>query len=80
MTGKAMDYCHRDLGKHFLLNDKYSQVLEIGAGTSPHISYIKHIYNKYYSLETSKFAVEYLKKNSSHLLQWNQNAWFKLIL
>jgi len=62
MTGKAMDYCHRDLGKHFLLNDKYSQVLEIGAGTSPHISYIKHIYNKYYSLETSKFAVEYLKK------------------
>ena len=62
MTGKAMDFCHRDLEKHFLLNDKYSQVLEIGSGTSPHISYIKHIYDKYYSLETSKFAVGYLKK------------------
>lgn len=62
MTGRAMDYGHRDLEKYFLLDDKYSRVLEIGAGTSPHISYIKHMYDKYYSLETSKFAVKYLKK------------------
>ena len=62
ITGKAMDYCHRDLEKCFLLNKKYSQVLEIGAGTSPHINYIKHNYDKYYSLETSKFAILYLKK------------------
>tara|TARA_Y100001970_G_C14222759_1_gene853661 strand:+ start:2000 stop:2686 length:687 start_codon:yes stop_codon:yes gene_type:complete len=62
MTGKAMDYCHKDLEKYFLLNNKFPKVLEIGAGTSPHINYIEHKYDKYYSLETSKFAIKFLKK------------------
>ena len=32
-------------------NEKKSNVLEIGAGTNPHIDYLKHEYDKYYIID-----------------------------
>ena len=33
------------------------KVLEIGAGTAPHIKYIKHNFDEYHIIETSDFAI-----------------------
>ena len=38
------------------------KVLEIGAGSEPHLKYVEHSYKQYFFLETSKFAINLLKK------------------
>ena len=55
INGIAMRYCHRKL-ECFKGKEKYDHVLEIGAGTAPHINYIKHKFDKYYIAETSKIG------------------------
>ena len=40
----------------------FRSVLEIGAGSSPHLKYVKHEFGKYFFLENSKFAIDFLKK------------------
>ena len=63
-VGVMMKLCHEGLenNRHLknLKND--CKVLEIGAGTSPHLEFVKHKFSKYFFLETSKFAVNFLKK------------------
>ncbi len=44
-------------------NRKFNDILEIGAGTQPHIKYINHKFNNYYCCENSKFTINFLKKN-----------------
>ncbi len=63
-VGLLMNICHKGLEddvKHFKTknNDK---ILEIGAGTSPHMNYIQSNFKKYFFLENSKFSIKYLKK------------------
>ena len=43
-------------------NKEYENILEIGAGTHPHINYINHKFKNYYCVENSHFAIKYLKK------------------
>ena len=59
--GFAMRYCHRQLEK-FNRIKKYSKVLEIGAGTAPHIDYLKHDCDEYFIAETSSYAIELYKE------------------
>jgi SAM-dependent methyltransferase len=61
LIGFATRYCHRQLEK-FKREKKYSKVLEIGAGTLPHIDYLKHDYDEYFIAETSSTAVEFYKE------------------
>jgi phosphatidylethanolamine/phosphatidyl-N-methylethanolamine N-methyltransferase len=63
-VGLLMKLCHRQLEhKNYSKNfNQKTQVLEIGAGSSPHFNYISHAYGKYIFLENSKFAINYLKK------------------
>jgi len=60
LLGYALRYSHRQLEK-FNGKKKYSKVLEIGAGTSPHIDYLKHGYDEYFVAETSDYALEFYK-------------------
>ncbi len=63
-VGLMMKICHQGLEKVKAIHDikKNSSILEIGAGTSPQIGYIKHSYKKYIFLENSNFALSFLKK------------------
>ena len=60
LLGYAMRYSHRKLEK-FIGKKKYSKVLEIGAGSAPHIDYLKHDYDEYFVVETSNNALEFYK-------------------
>jgi SAM-dependent methyltransferase len=60
LLGYAMRYSHRQLEK-FNRKKKYSKVLEIGAGSAPHIDYLKHDYDEYFVAETSDHALEFYK-------------------
>ena len=61
LLGFAMRYCHRQL-ENFNRKKKYSKVLEIGAGSAPHLDYLKHDYDEYFIAETSSNALEYYKE------------------
>ena len=61
LLGYAMRYSHRQLEK-FNRKKKYSKVLEIGAGSAPHIDYLKHEHDEYFIAETSNTALEFYKR------------------
>ena len=60
LLGYAMRYCQRQLEK-FDKKEKYSKVLEVGAGSEPHLNYLKHDYDEYFIAETSDYALEFYK-------------------
>ena len=74
-VGFLMKSCHLQLenNDYFDKFNKRSQVLEIGAGSSPHFNYISHKFGKYIFLENSKFAIRYLKKK----FKKNKNLYYK---
>ena len=61
LYGYAMRYCHRQL-ENFNREKKYSKVLEIGSGNTPHLNYLKHDYDEYFIAETSSYAIEFYKE------------------
>ena len=61
LNGFLMRYCHRKL-ECFKRKEKYSKVLEIGAGNMPHLDYLKHDYDEYFIAETSTYALEFYKE------------------
>ena len=61
LNGFLMKYCHRKL-ECFKRKEKYSKVLEIGAGNIPHLDYLKHDYDEYFIAETSSYALEFYKE------------------
>ena len=62
LMGFFMNYCHRQL-ENIKFPKKIPMVLEIGAGDSPHIKYLKHDYDEYHIIETSDYALEKDEKN-----------------
>ena len=64
-VGFFMHICHKNLEtdiKSEIDEKRKKKILEIGAGTSPHINYLNENYEKYFFLENSKFSIKYLKK------------------
>ena len=63
--GILMNYCHKKL-ENFKKKETYDKILEIGAGSAPHINYLSHDYNEYHIVDTSEYADEIYKdeKNS----------------
>jgi hypothetical protein len=63
--GTMMKMCHKKLEDSSHLKNLKSncKVLEIGAGSEPHLKYVEHSYKQYFFLETSKFSINLLKKN-----------------
>tara|TARA_Y100000591_G_scaffold236461_1_gene207210 strand:+ start:1886 stop:2578 length:693 start_codon:yes stop_codon:yes gene_type:complete len=64
-VGFFMNICHKNLEvdiKNDAIEKRKKKILEIGAGTSPHINYLNNDYEKYFFLENSKFSIKYLKK------------------
>ena len=76
-VGTMMQLCHKDLeGVKYLVNLKNSsKILEIGAGTSPHLKFIKHKFGRYVFLETSKFAINFLKKKIGNNKKFEFNTY-----
>ena len=64
LLGFAMRYCHRQL-ENFNRKKKYSKVLEVGAGSAPHIGYLKHDYDEYFIAETSSNVQEFYKEKKN---------------
>ena len=62
LMGFFMNYCHNQL-ESIKLPKKIPMVLEIGAGNSPHIKYLKHEFDEYHIIETSDFALENYDNN-----------------
>ena len=60
--GYFMKKCHQDL-ENFPFSDKITNVLEIGAGNSPHYKFINHPYKKYYIIDTTEIKKNYYKNN-----------------
>tara|TARA_B100000035_G_scaffold211467_1_gene181133 strand:+ start:262 stop:927 length:666 start_codon:yes stop_codon:yes gene_type:complete len=63
LMGYFMKKCHQDL-ENFSFKKKIQKVLEIGAGNAPHYKFIKHPYERYYIIETTKIKKKYYKDNS----------------
>jgi len=61
--GLLMDYCHKKLETFRKDSFSFDKILEIGAGSAPHIKYISHNFNEYHIVETSDYASNYLKDN-----------------
>jgi len=63
-VGFLMQMCHRQLENNIdlITFNKKNNILEIGAGSSPHINYVNHYFGHYTFLENSKYAINYLKK------------------
>ena len=64
LLGFVMRYCHRQL-ENFDRKKKYSKILEIGAGSAPHINYLKHDFDEYFVAEISSNALEFYKDNQN---------------
>ncbi len=63
LMGIFMKYCHQQLEK-IEFPGNISKVLEIGAGSAPHINYVKHNFDEYHIIETSDFAINQNFSNS----------------
>ena len=63
LQGFFMKYGHKKLEDFKKKNDHLSKVLEVGAGDSPHYSYIKHTYDEYHIAETSEYVKNFHKDN-----------------
>ena len=63
LMGIFMNHCHKQL-ENVQMPKKMSMVLEIGAGDSPHLEYLKHDFDEYHIIETSDYALENKEENT----------------
>ena len=68
LMGVMMKYCHNTLENFSGNKNKFSKILEIGAGVEPHDKYIKHKYDEYHILETSDYALKQLSSHKNYIL------------
>ena len=62
LFGFFMKLCHKQLENFEFLKD-ISKVLEIGAGSAPHYTFIKHHYDEYHIADTSEIVLKNYEDN-----------------
>ena len=70
INGIAIRHCHKKL-ECFKGKEKYNNVLEIGAGTTAHIDYIKHKFDNYYIAETSEASIKHYENDKIQVFYEN---------
>jgi SAM-dependent methyltransferase len=65
LLGILMKYCHRKLENFNKKNNHYNKVLEIGAGSFPHIDFLSHSFDEYHIAETSDYGIDYNNENKN---------------
>ena len=65
LLGILMRYCHRKLENFNKKNNHFNKVLEIGAGSAPHIDFLNHSFDEYHIAETSDYGIDYNDKNKN---------------
>ena len=68
LLGILMNYCHKKL-EVFQKKDSYDKILEVGAGSAPHIKYLSHSYNEYHIVEVSNYASEVFQDISNEKIK-----------
>ena len=66
-----MNYCHKKL-ENFKKKNSYDKILEIGAGSAPHLKYLTHSFNEYHIAETSDYASEIFDKNLNNKIKFKK--------
>ena len=88
LLGYLMNYCHKKL-EIFKKKNNYDKILEIGAGSAPHLKYLTHSYNEYHIAETSDYASDFFKQNLNNKIKFTKydgkklpydNAYFDRII
>lgn len=65
LQSALMRASHRLVEKRFKECDHFSKVLEIGAGTGEHLSYVRHNFDRYYLTDRDKKTLEVAKRKSN---------------
>lgn len=71
LLGILMNYCHKKL-EVFRKKDSYDKILEVGAGSAPHIKYLSHSYNEYHIVEVSNYASEVFQDISNEKIKFKK--------
>ena len=71
LLGYLMNYCHKKL-EIFKKKNNYDKILEVGAGSAPHLKYLTHSYNEYHIAETSDYASDFFKKNLNNKIKFTK--------
>ena len=71
LLGYLMNYCHKKL-EIFKKNNNYDKILEVGAGSAPHLKYLTHSYNEYHIAETSDYASDFFKQNLNNKIKFTK--------
>ncbi len=71
LLGVLMNYCHKKL-ENFKKKNSYDKILEIGAGSAPHLKYLTHSFNEYHIAETSEYASEIFDKNLNNKIKFKK--------
>ena len=85
IIGILMKLSHK---KMEMINDKQSIILEIGAGTKPHIEYLKHDFDEYHIVDLydelnefyKKFNKVKYKKYDGRILPFENNSFNRIII
>ena len=71
LLGVLMNYCHKKL-EIFNKKNNYDKILEVGAGSAPHLKYLTHSYNEYHIAETSDYASDFFKQNLNNKIKFTK--------
>lgn len=61
--GILMNNCHKDLESSMIFDNNHEYLLEIGAGSMPHINFVKSKFKKYSIAEISDNSKKFIKEN-----------------
>ena len=71
LLGYLKNYCHKKL-EIFKKKNNYDKILEVGAGSAPHLKYLTHSYNEYHIAETSDYASDFFKQNLNNKIKFTK--------
>lgn len=71
LQGRVMNESHKLLEKEYCQNDKFSKVLEIGAGCGEHTQFIRHGFEEYHLTDMNAACLGIAKNNLNNLAKYH---------